>query len=138
MSEKLSENSEMSSAAEAIRSEMRERVRLVAALSPEPRRKAALRFAAMVLRLPHDRVRRLFYGEARRIEAHEADQIRAYVAAAEKLIEARERYEAERRALLAEAHQGVVRLAPRALGSKTLQACEEAAAAVAARGTRRR
>jgi hypothetical protein len=101
--------------AEATRSEMQAHVREIAALAPEDSRKAALRFTAMALRLPYDRVKRLFYGEARRIEAHEADQIRAYCDAAQELIEARQQYEALRREYVATAHPALARLAPRPL-----------------------
>lgn len=102
----------MSYTADGVRAEMQEKVRDVVALAADDSRKAALAFASRVLNLPFDRVRRLFYGQARRIEAHEADQIRAYVEAATKLIEARADYEKLRRAFLAEAHPALVRLAP--------------------------
>jgi site-specific DNA-cytosine methylase len=102
MSHKRCEGAQMSCAAE-VRTEMQQHVRAIAALAPEDSRKAALSFAANVLRMPFDRVRRLFYGQARRVEAHEADQIRAYVEAAHKLIEARAKYEADRAAFLATA-----------------------------------
>jgi hypothetical protein len=124
-SHKSCENEKMSCAAEGVRVEMQERVRDVAALAAEDSRKAALVFAARVLGLPFDRVRRLFYGQARRIEAHEADQIRAYCEAATKLIEARADYEKQRREFLAEAHPGVLRLAPRWLvGEKVSEIAE--------------
>jgi hypothetical protein len=116
MSDKSSEKPEMTFTAEAIRSEMRQRVRTIAALSPEDNRKAALRFTAMVLRLPYDRVRRLFYGEARRVDAHEADQIRAYCEHAQDLIQKRADYEAERARFIAEAHPALGRLVPPAIG----------------------
>ena len=111
-----SENSDMSFTAEAVRDEMRQHVESVVALAPESR-KAGLTLAAKILRLPIGRVRSLFYGEARRIDAHEADQIRAYVTAAQKLIQARADYEAKRIAYLANAHPALVRLAPRELVS---------------------
>lgn len=110
MSENRSKSGEMSSA-EAIRSEVRGHLRLIAGLALEDSRKAALRFVAMVLRLPHDRVKRLYYGEARRIEAHEADRIRAFVEQAHKLITAREDYETLRRRYLADAHPLVAQVA---------------------------
>lgn len=112
MSEKQSERREMSFTAEAVRSEMRQRVRDIAALAPDDSRKAALSFTASVLRLPYDRVRRLFYGEARRVEAHEADQIRAYCEAAQKLIDARAEYEAKRAEFLRSARPALARLSP--------------------------
>lgn len=118
MPDKPSEKLEMTFTAEAIRSEMRERVRTIAALSAEDNRKAALRFTAMVLRLPYDRVRRLFYGEARRVDAHEADQIRAYCEQAQDLIQRRAEYEAERARFIAEAHPALAKLAPPTLEKK--------------------
>ncbi len=121
MADNRSERPEMSYSPEAVRSEMREHVRNIAALAPDDGRKDSLRFAASVLRIPFDRVRRLFYGEARRVEAHEADQIRAYVEAAHKLIEARAEYEAQRREFLATAHPTVARLAPGPLERPAVQ-----------------
>lgn len=121
MSEKQSERREMSFTAEAVRSEMRQRVRDITALAPEDSRKAALRFTASVLRLPYDRVRRLFYGEARRVEAHEADQIRAYCEAAQKLIDARAKYEAERAEFLRSARPSLARLSPPSLPDVEVQ-----------------
>jgi hypothetical protein len=111
-SETSSKSTEMAFTAEAVRDEMRQRVRDIAALAPEDSRKAALAFAARVLRLPFGRVKCLYYGEARRIDAHEADQIRAYVHAASKMMEARADYERQRREFLAQAHSALVRLAP--------------------------
>lgn len=126
----------MSFTVEATRSEMRQHVRLVAGLALEENRKAAFAFAAKVLGLSYQRVRAYFYDEVRQVPAHEADKIRAYVQAAEKLIEAREQYEAERRAFLAEAHPVVAGLAPGALGRKTNAACKEASEVVARRSHR--
>lgn len=121
MSEKRSESREMSFTAEATRSEMRERVRSVVALSPEDGRKAALSFAAGVLGMPYARVRRLYYGDARRVEAHEADQIRAYCDAAQEIIEARQKYERERLEFLKTARPSLARLAPPALTDKPVK-----------------
>lgn len=104
----------MSYSAEATCAEMRQHVSSLVALAPNDSRKAAIRFAAGILRLPYSRVKRLFYGEARRVEAHEADQIRAYVEAATKLIEARESYERQRREFLSN-HPRLARLAPPAV-----------------------
>jgi hypothetical protein len=127
MSEITSEKSEMSFTAEAVRAEMRQHVSAIAALAPEDNRKAALTFAAKVLRLPFARVKCLFYGEARRIDAHEADQVRAYVQAAQQLIEARADYEAQRIAYLANAHPALVHLAPRpSVPDEISEAAEEA------------
>jgi hypothetical protein len=122
------EQPEMAHTAEAVRDEMRGHVRAVAELVPEESRKAALRFAANVLRLPYCRVKSLFYGEARRIDAHEADKIRAYVQAAAKLIQARADYEKQRAEFLA-AGAPLVRLAPRPLPrTETVAAAEEVVA----------
>lgn len=130
----------MAFAAEAVRDEMRQRVRDIAALSPEDSRKAALAFAAKVLRLPFSRVKCLFYGEARRIEAHEADQVRAYVAAAHKLIEARAEYETLRRQYVETASSQAPHLvgkAPRVLADDDLsQAAQATVAAPVKRGRR--
>lgn len=108
MAHKSCERRHMSGAA-AVRNEMQQRVRDIAALA-DGNRKAAIAFAAKVLNLPFDRVRRLYYGQARRIEAHEADRIRAYVEAAAKLIEARADYEKQRREFV-ERHPVLSRLA---------------------------
>jgi hypothetical protein len=97
--------------AEGVRAELRQRVRDITALSPEDSRKAALRFTASVLKLPYSRVKRWYYDEVRRVEAHEADQIRAYFEAAHKLIEARAKYETERAEFLT-AHPALVKVAP--------------------------
>jgi hypothetical protein len=107
-------NVEMSPA-EAVRCEMQEHVHKVAALWPETCRKTALAFAANALRLPYGRVKALYYGEARRIDAYEADQIRAYVQAASKLIEAQQHYNTLAREYLATAHPDLLRFAPRPL-----------------------
>jgi hypothetical protein len=85
----------MSDAA-TVRNELCQQVRDVVALA-ESNRKAGIAFAAKVLNLPFDRVRRLYYGQARRIEAHE---IRAYVEQASALIQARADYEAQRAGFL--------------------------------------
>ena len=98
MVHKSYERRHMSDAA-TVRDDLFQKVRDVVSLS-DGNRKAAIAFAAKALNLPFDRVRRLYYGQARRIEAHEADQIRAYVAAAEKLIQARADYESQRQAFL--------------------------------------
>lgn len=102
----------MSFTAETVSAEMQAHVGSVVALSPEKSRKEALNFAAALLKLPFCRVKSLFYGEARRIEAHEADQIRAYVYAAQKLIEARADYEKQRKEFLESASPNMARLVP--------------------------
>jgi hypothetical protein len=106
-------------ARDASRDEMQQHVKAVVALAPQDNRKSALSFAAKALRLPFGRVRELFYGNARRIEAHEADQIRAYVIAAQELMEARADYEARRKEFLGGATPFMARLAPPALSQET-------------------
>lgn len=118
----------MSFTAEAVRNEMRQHVSAIIALAPEDNRKASFSFAAFVLKLPISRVKCLFYGEARRVEAHEADKIRAYVTAAQKLIEARAKFEALRAEYVATAHPALTRFAPRELDADEIsQAAQDAA-----------
>lgn len=118
MSEIPPSNSEKSSepamTAEAVRDEMKGHIGSIVALVPEGSRKTALSYASRVLGLPFGRVRSLYYGEARRIDAHEADRVRAYVHAAHKLIEARAQYESLRRSYFDEvkAHPALSRSAP--------------------------
>lgn len=109
------ESGPMSFTAEATREEMQQHLRDVVALAPEDSRKTALAFAASLLKLDFERARALYYGRARRIEAHEADQIRAYVQQAETLIQARHEYEQRRQEFLANAPRFMARLAPPAL-----------------------
>lgn len=113
---------------EATRAEMQQRVKDVAAIAPEQGRKAALAYAARLLGLPAGRVKAIYYGEARRIDAHEADQIRAYYQAAQALIEARHDYETRRSNFLRD-HPRLAWIYPPALGGGELSA--EAAAAAA-------
>lgn len=115
----------MTMSADATRADVRRCVLDIAALAPEESRKAALQFTASVLRLPFARVKRWYYDEVRRVEAHEADQIRAYFDAAQKLIQARADYEALRREYLATAHPSLVRFAPPAVDE---QGCKQEAA----------
>lgn len=110
-----SQEKPMTYTADAVSQEMTARVRSVAALSPEDGRKAALRFAANLLRLSFGEAKRLYYGEVRSVPAHKADQIRAYCDAASKLIEARQKYEQSRAEFLAAASPGMARLAPPAI-----------------------
>jgi len=101
----------MSFTAEAVRTEMSGRIsNVVRVYSPEGSVKARLDWASRILGLSVGRVSDFLYGEARRVEAHEADQIRArYDLAYEQY---RARRIAEYRALQAE----VVAEAPRRLG----------------------
>lgn len=127
MAHKSCERRQMSYTADATRLEMQQKVRDVVALAADSSRKAALDFAARVLRLPYDRVRRIYYGQARCIQTHESDQIRAYVEAAHKLIEARARYEVERDAFLAASHPAVAQLAPGPLDGPAVSEADAAA-----------
>jgi hypothetical protein len=90
----------MSFTREATCAEMQGHVARIVSVAPADSRKAAISFAAKVLRISYSRCKKLFYGEPLRVEAHEADQIRAYVTAAQKLIEARDAYDATRREYL--------------------------------------
>ena len=112
--ENFSASTEMSFTAERVAAEMRGHVSNVVALCPGESRKQALAYAAKLLRLPLSRVKCLFYGEARRIEAHEADQIRAYVQQAEDLFKAQRKYEQDRLDYIS-AHPIMGRLAPPSL-----------------------
>lgn len=118
----------MSVTAEAVRVEMQGHLKTVADLAPSTNRKAALAWAARAIGLPPARIRSLFYGEARRVEAHEADQIRAYVKAAEKLLGARQDYEQKRRDFLRD-HPNLVRLIPREVRDDALSRAARAAIA---------
>lgn len=130
MAHKSCERRHMSDAA-IVRDDICRKVRDVVALG-DGNRKSAFAFAARVLNLPFDRVRRLYYGQARRIEAHEADQIRAYVQAAEKLIRAREEYGALRQQFLSNAAPSLARLVPPpAREDEVSQAAREAATTAA-------
>lgn len=118
----------MSITAEAVRIEMQRHVTTVADLAPGTNRKAALAWAARVLGLSPARIKSLFYGEARRVEAHEADQIRAYVKAAETLLGARMDYEKKRRDFLRD-HPSLAFLAPREVRDEALSRAARAAIA---------
>jgi hypothetical protein len=96
---------------EATREEMRGHVSAIVELAPGGSRKAAIAWAARALAHPFARVRCLYYGNARRIDAHEADKIRAYVEQAQDLIDARGEYEKRRQDFLA-AHPRLARLVP--------------------------
>lgn len=109
---------------DASRDEMRSRLRLIVGLAPEHNRKAGIAFAAQVLRLPYGLCKRLLYGEVQTIEAHLADQIRAYCDAASKLIEARQRYEKSRAEFLATASPGLARLVPPAISDSAVPVAE--------------
>jgi hypothetical protein len=76
------------------------------AAPPSATVRARLRSAARLLRLPIGRVADWFYGEVRRVEAHEADQIRHYAAEQRKKLRDAERREARLRVRLLAAGGG--------------------------------
>jgi hypothetical protein len=126
----------MTFTAAATRSELQHHVRSVAALAPDQGRKAAIAFAASILKLPYGRVRSLFYGLVAAPPAHEADQIRAYVKQAETLIQARQAYEQQRRDFLAGSTAIMGRLSPPSLEDAPAAAPEVEAPATQHGGTR--
>ncbi len=85
--------------------EMQGRVADTATGGPGVSVKDRLRHAARALRLPFSRIQNIYYGEARRIDAHEADQIRYFheLARVERLGRMKAEYEAHRHELLARA-----------------------------------
>jgi hypothetical protein len=103
--------------AEAVIDKLRLEVRQTVAASPGATTRARLRSSARLLRLPIGRLADWFYGEVRRVEAQEADQIRHYVRAARRRAEELERrlerqYEAVRAELVDNASPVVGSLAP--------------------------
>jgi hypothetical protein len=108
----------MTFTADSVRSDLTECVKDTVRNSPGETVKGRLRSAARFLGLPIGRVQDFWYGEVRRIEAHEAIQIR------ERTLEAKRarlaRLEAEyttlRAELAAEAPRGLGWLCPPALG----------------------
>lgn len=79
--------------------------------------KARLRATARTMGLPAGRLADFYYREARRVEAHEADRIRACAAKAARreLIRREAEYAAARARLVAEAPRGLGWLCPPAL-----------------------
>ena len=108
MSQKRWENSQFTP--EGSRREMQRSLRLIAGLAVDGNRKAAIAFAARVLGIPVARVQEMMYGRARRIDAHEADRIRAYVWQAELV-----QLNAEIRKFRGEAPASLVAVAPKPL-----------------------
>lgn len=99
--------------AEAVIAALAGEVRQTVAASPGATVRVRLRSTARLLRLPVSRVGDWFYGEVRRVEAHEADQIRHYAAEARRRLARREReYSRIRAELVDHAPAGVARLAP--------------------------
>lgn len=107
----------MSFTAEAVRLEMSERVQETVRFSPGDTVKARLRSAARMLGLSVGRVADYVYGEVRRVEAHEADQIRAYHTEAKRrrLAQLENEYRRLRAEVVAEAPAGLAVLAPPSL-----------------------
>jgi len=125
----------MAFTAEAVRDELTANIKELVGASPGGTVKERLRSAARYLGLPFSRVQDYWHGEVRRIEAHEADQIRAYYKAAKELIEARADYERRRQEFL-RTHPRLARFAPAALAEDEISA--EATAAAASELSRRK
>jgi hypothetical protein len=70
--------------ADPVLAELRDQVKRLVEVCPGATVRARLRYAARLLRLPIGRVADWYYGEVRRVEAHEADQIRYYFAEARR------------------------------------------------------
>ncbi len=107
----------MAFTAEAVRAELTGTVKDTVRASPGETVKARLRAAARFLGLPTGRVQDYWHGEVRRIEAHEADQIRHRAAEAKRHRAARlyAEYMALRAELLQEAPASLVALVPPAI-----------------------
>lgn len=116
----------MAFTAEAVRDELTGNVKALVDSAPGATVKERLRSAARYLGLPFSRVQDYWHGEVRRIEAHEADQIRAYYQAAQELIEARQAYDQLRRDFL-QNHPRLSRLVPGPLEADEVSAAAEAA-----------
>ena len=114
--------------AEAVREELTAKVDDLVRAAPGATVKERLRAASRYLGIPFSRVQDYWHREVRRIEAHEADQIRHYYQAAKELIEANRAYEAHRKQFL-ERHPVLGRFAPGAIASGKILAEAEAAAA---------
>jgi len=116
----------MAYTAEAVRAEITAHVKSTVDASPGPTVKARLRAAARALGLPVGRVADYHYGEVRRVEAHEADQIRQRARAAKERELARlaAQYQALRAELVAEAPRGLGWLVPAEIGSVNTAAGE--------------
>lgn len=94
------ERREMPFTAAAVAEELSAKVKDAVASEPEGSVKARLRAAARRIGLPIGRIQDYLYGEVRCPPAHEADRIRAYYKAAQKLLEARHAYEQRRQDIL--------------------------------------
>jgi hypothetical protein len=107
----------MTFTADTVRSELTENVKDTVRHSPGETVKARLRSAARFLGLPMGRVQDYWYGEVRRVEAHEAMQIQERTLAAKRarLVRLEAEYRALRAELVADAPRGLGWLAPPAL-----------------------
>jgi hypothetical protein len=108
--------------AEGVRAELTARIRETVKASPGDTVKARLRSAARMIGLPVGRIQDYWHGEVRRIEAHEADQIRhrAWIAKQQRIAKLEADYRELRRELLA-GPAWVVAVAPPALGGEDVE-----------------
>lgn len=104
--------------------EAREGIRIIAGLDVDGNRKSAITFAARALGIPIARVTEIYYGRAHRIDAHEADRIRAYLEQVNHLIAERARLNAEIREFRAEAPASLGALHPPSLPDLEVQAAQ--------------
>ncbi|MGD9613772.1 MAG: hypothetical protein AB7H90_01095 [Alphaproteobacteria bacterium] len=104
----------MTFSADAVRSELTEDVKYTVRHSPGETVKARIRSAARALGLPMGRVQDYWYGEVRRVEAHEAIQIkeRSLAAKQARLARLEAEYTALQKELAAEAPRGMGWLCP--------------------------
>lgn len=113
----------MAFAAETVNAELIGAVKETVSASPGATVKARLRAAARFIGLPIGRVQDYWYGEVRRIEAHEAELIRARARQAKlaKLARLEAEYRKLQAEVVAEAPAGLGWLAPPALGEETVE-----------------
>jgi len=83
--------------AETVRTELIAKIRELVNIAPGNTVKERLRATARHLDLPFSRVQNFWYDEAHKIEAHEADRIRAYYEAAKEIVDAKAEYERRHR-----------------------------------------
>jgi hypothetical protein len=122
-------------AAEAVRNEITGTIRDLVEKAPGGNRKARLTAAARSLGIAVGRVTDFFYGEARRVDAHEADRIRDHARQAEyrELARLETEYAALRAKLVAAAPGGLAALCPPALEAPTASSIEQSEACPARR-----
>lgn len=105
--------------AAAIRAELTDKVHKLTHISTEPSVKGRLNALARHLKMPAGRVAKYWYGLIPCPPAHEADMIRAYYDAAQKLIQARQEYEDMRTDFLRN-YPSMARIAPGSLQDTAL------------------